>query len=159
VKAWISVGGLIRGTPLADYATTWPQSWIVRLMFLYSRTGFQGVPGLTTAASQARTEGIRIPARIVIVEYIAVPLSGDIYGSVRSRYIRLRKGGPNDGLTLLADELLPNGIAVVEPGIDHFYAAPDIEVKSVALANVVAEVLQGRWPDEPLVAKLLQSDY
>ena len=143
VKAWISVGGLIRGTPLADYATTWPQSWIVRLMFLYSRTGFQGIPGLTTAASQARMEGIRIPARIMIVEYIAVPLSGDIYGSVRSRYVRLRKGGPNDGLTLLGDELLPNGIAVVEPGIDHFYAAPDIEVKSVALANVVAEMLQG----------------
>jgi hypothetical protein len=139
VKAWISVGGLIRGTPLADYATTWPQSWIVRLMFRYSRTGFQGIPGLTTAASQARMERIRIPARIMIVEYIAVPLSGDIYGSVESRYARLRKDGPNDGLTVLADELLPNGIAVIEPGIDHFYAAPDIEVKSVALANVVAE--------------------
>jgi len=144
VKAWISVGGLIRGTPLADYATTWPQSWIVRLMFRYSRTGFQGIPGLTTAASQARVERIRIPARIMIVEYIAVPLSGDIYGSVESRYVRLRNGGPNDGLTLLPDELLPNGIAVIEPGIDHFYAAPDIEVKSVALANVVAEALQGR---------------
>jgi hypothetical protein len=144
VKAWISVGGLIRGTPLADYATTWPQSWIVRLMFRYSRTGFQGIPGLTTAASHARMERIRIPAGILIVEYMAVPLSGDIYGSVKSRYIRLRKDGPNDGLTLLADELLPNGISVIEPGIDHFYAAPDIEVKSVALANVVAEALQGR---------------
>ncbi len=142
VKAWISVGGLIRGTPLADYATTWPQSWIVRLMFRYSRTGFQGIPGLTTAASQARMERIRIPARIMIVEYIAMPLSGDIYGSVESRYVRLRNSGPNDGLALLADELLPNGIAVIEPGIDHFYAAPDIVVKSVALANVVAEALQ-----------------
>ncbi len=144
VKAWISVGGLMRGTPLADYATTWPQSWIVRLMFRYSRTGFQGIPGLTTAASQARMERIRVPARIVIVEYIAVPLSGDIHGSVKSRYVRLRKDGPNDGLTLLADEFLPNGIAVIEPGIDHFYAASDIEAKSVAVANVVAEALQGR---------------
>jgi hypothetical protein len=144
VKAWISVGALIRGTPLADYATSSPQSWIVRLEFLYSRTEFRGIPGLTTAASQARMEGIRIPDRIMIVEYIAVPLSGDIYGSVRSRYVRLRKDGPDDGLTLLADELLPNGIAVIEPGIDHFYAAPDIEIKPVALANVVAEALQGR---------------
>jgi hypothetical protein len=142
VKAWISVGGLIRGTPLADYATTWPQSWMVRLMFLYSRTGFQGIPSLKTTASWARMETIRIPARIMIVEYIAVPFSGEIYGGVKSRYVRLRKYGPNDGLTLLADELLPNGIAVIEPGIDHFYAAPDIEVKSVALANVVAEALQ-----------------
>jgi hypothetical protein len=112
-------------------------------MFRYSRTGFQGIPGLTTAASQARMERIRIPVGIMIVEYIAVPLSGDVYGGVRSRYVRLRKHGPNDGLTLLADELLPNGIAVIEPGIDHFYAAPDIEVKSVAVANVVAEALPG----------------
>jgi hypothetical protein len=149
VKAWISVGGLIRGTPLADYATTWPQSWIVRLMFRYSRTGFQGIPGLTTAASQTRMERIRIPAGIMIVEYIAAPLSGDIYGSVKSRYVRLRKDGPNDGLTLLADELLPNGIAVMEPGIDHFYAAPDIEVKSVALANVVAEALEAQREKRP----------
>jgi hypothetical protein len=144
VKAWISVGGLMWGTPLADYATTWPQSWIVRLMFQYSRTGFQGIPGLTTAASHARMDRIRIPARIMIVQYIAVPLSGDIHGSVKSRYVRLRKDGPNDGLTLLADELLPNGIGVIEPGIDHFYAAPDIEVKSVAVANVVAEALRQR---------------
>jgi hypothetical protein len=150
VKAWISVGGLIRGTPLADYATTWPQSWIVRLMFRYSRTGFQGIPSLTTAASQARMERIRIPAGIMIVEYIATPLSGDIYGSVKSRYVRLRKDGPNDGLTLLADELLPNGIAVIEPGIDHFYAAPDIEVKSVAFANVVAEALFMQTEKRPI---------
>src|SRR5260370_8289146 len=99
---------------------------------------------MTTTASQARMEGIRIPARIMIVEYIAVPLSGDIYGGVRSRYIRLRKGGPNDGLTLLADELLPSGIAVTEPGIDPFYAAPDIAIKSVSLSNPVTAAIHFR---------------
>ena len=139
VKAWISVGGLFRGTPLADYATHWPQSWIVHMMFLYSRTGFQSLPGLTTKVSQTRMDKIKIPARIMLLEYIAVPLSGDIYGSVKSRYLRLRKDGPNDGLTLLADELLPNGVSVIEPGVDHFYDDPDIEAKSVALANVAAE--------------------
>jgi hypothetical protein len=66
---------------------------------------------------------------------------------------RSENGGPNDGLTLLGDELLPNGIAEID------YAAADIEVKLVALANVVAEMLWGRWPDEPLIAKLLRLDY
>jgi hypothetical protein len=144
VRAWISVGGLLRGTPLADFATRWPRSWIVRMMFLYSRTGFQSLPGLTTKVSQTRLIEIKIPGRIMVVEYIAVPLSGDIYGSVKSRYLRLRKDGPNDGLTLLADELLPNGISVIEPGVDHFYDDPDIEAKSLALANVAAEALANR---------------
>jgi len=59
---------------------------------------------------------------------------------------------------LLGDELLPNGTAVIEPGIDHFYAAPDIEIKSVALANVVAEALSGErvhqisWKVSPQIA-------
>jgi len=141
VNAWISVGGLFRGTPLADFATRWPESWIVRMMFLYSRTGFENLPGLTTKFSQTRLEEIKIPARILLIEYIAVPLSGNMHGSVKSRYLRLRKDGPNDGLTLLADELLPNGISVIEPGVDHFYDDPDIEAKSLALANVAAEAL------------------
>ena len=141
VKAWISVGGLIYGTPLVDYATSWPESWIVRLMFLYARTSYRSLPGLTTVASRARMNTIRIPRDIMIVQYMAVPLSGDIYGPVTNRYRRLRKDGPNDGLTPLADELLPNGITVIEPGLDHFYADPDIEAKSVALANVTSETL------------------
>src|SRR6516164_11793260 len=68
-------------------------------------------------------------------------LSGDIAGDVRSRYNYLRKFGPNDGLTLLADELMPGGITIVEPGFDHFYRDPDINLKSLAIANLVAEKL------------------
>ena len=33
---------------------------------------------------------------------------------------------------------------LIESGIDHLYAAPDIEVKSVALANVLAETPLGK---------------
>ncbi len=55
--------------------------------------------------------------------------------------MELRKYGPNDGLTLLADELLPNGVTVIEPRLDHFYRDPEIDLKSLALANTVADEL------------------
>jgi hypothetical protein len=64
-----------------------------------------------------------------------------LVGDVRSRYNYLRKFGPNDGSTLLADDLMPGGITIVEPGFDHFYRDPDINLKSLALANLVAEKL------------------
>ena len=141
VKAWLSVGGLIRGTPLADRVTTWPKSWIARILFSLERTDFRSVPGLTTSTSRKRMSGIRLPRKILVVQYVAAPLSGDIANDVRGRYTYLRRYGPNDGLTLLADELMSGGITIIELGFDHFYRDPEINLKSMAIANLVADEL------------------
>jgi hypothetical protein len=137
VNAWVSVGGLIRGTFLADRVTGWPKSWLARIMFSAQGLSFRSVPGLSTASSRKRLGGIRLPPHILIVQFIGVPLSGDIAGDVRWRYRQLRRYGPNDGLTLLGDELLPDGTTIIEPGLDHYYEDPDINLKSLALPNVI----------------------
>ena len=142
VKGWISVGGLIRGTLLADWATEWPQSWFVRAIFSQQGIDSRSLPGLTASASGKRFDVIAVPRHILIVEYIAAPLSGDIANDVKARYRLLRKYGPNDGLTLLGDELLAGGITIIEPGLDHFYRDPDINEKSLALANIVVDQLR-----------------
>jgi hypothetical protein len=142
VKAWLSVGGLIRGTFLADQVMSWPKSWLVRILFSASGTDPKSLPGLTTTASRARMKEIRLPSHIFLLEFVAAPLSGDVGSDVKGRYIRLRKYGPNDGLTLLADELLPNGVTIIEPGLDHFYRDPEIDLKSLAIANLVSDELQ-----------------
>ena len=144
VRAWISVGGLIRGTLLADRVVTWPKSWIFRVIFSHEKIEFRSLPGLTTSASRARMNSIRLPQHILVVQYVAAPLSGDIAGDVRARYSYLRKYGPNDGLTLLADELVPGGVTIIEPGFDHFYRDPEINLKSLAVANLVADELDDR---------------
>lgn len=139
VHAWVSVGGLIRGTFLADRAIGWPKSWLARIMFSAQGISFGSVPGLTTASSRKRLGEIRLPPHILIIQFIGVPLSGDIAGDVKWRYRQLRRYGPNDGLTLLADELLPGGVTIIEPGLDHYYEDPDINVKSLALPNVIVD--------------------
>ena len=143
VKAWLSVGGLIRGTFLADQVMGWPQSWLARIMFSASGNDPKSLPGLTTRASRARMEGIRLPSHLFILQFVGAPLSGQVASDVKGRYVRLRKYGPNDGLTLLADELLPNGVTIIEPGLDHFYRDPEIDLKSLAIANIVADELEG----------------
>jgi hypothetical protein len=144
VKAWISVGGLIRGTFLADRVTTWPKSWIAQSIFSLEKVDFRSLAGLTTRVSRPRMNSIRLSRRILVLEYVAAPLSGNIADDVRGRYTYLRKYGPNDGLTLLADELLPGGVTIIEPGLDHFYRDPEINLKSLAIANLVAEELNAR---------------
>jgi hypothetical protein len=141
VKAWLSVGGLIEGTFLADHVSGWPKSWLARMILRYSGIDPRSLPGMTTTASRRRMKEITLPSHIFLLEFVGVPLSGDIANDVRRRYIELRKYGPNDGLTLLADELVPQGVTVIEPGLDHFYQDPEIDLKSLALANVVADEL------------------
>ena len=141
VKAWLSVGGLIEGTFLADHVTGWPKSLLARIALRYSGIDPRSLPGMTTAASRERMKGITLPLHIFVLQFVGTPLSGDIANDVRSRYIKLRKYGPNDGLTLLADELIPRGVTIIEPGLDHFYRDPEIDLKSLALANMVANEL------------------
>ncbi|HZC36772.1 MAG TPA: hypothetical protein VE242_14210 [Chthoniobacterales bacterium] len=141
VKAWLSVGGLIQGTFLADHVMGWPKSWLAQIALSYAGVDARSLPGMTTIASRARMKQIGLPRHIFALQFVGAPLSGDIADDVRHRYLALRKYGPNDGLTLLADELLPNGITIIEPGLDHFYRDPEIDLKSLAIANVVADEL------------------
>lgn len=141
VKAWLSVGGLIEGTLLADHISGWPKSWLARIILRYSRIDPRGLTGMTTTASRERMKEITLPCHIFVLQFVGAPLSGDIANDVRHRYIELRKNGPNDGLTLLADELVPHGVTIIEPGLDHFYRDPEIDLKSLALANIVADEL------------------
>jgi hypothetical protein len=49
-----------------------------------------------------------------MLQYVGAPLTGHIGEETRSRYRILRRLGPNDGLTLLADELIAGGFVVTE---------------------------------------------
>ena len=85
----------------------------------------------------------------MILEYVGVPLSGHIGRSTRSRYDALSHLGPNDGLTLLADELVAGGVVVTDLGLDHYYRGPDIDVRTVALAHIAIDALERRDPEPP----------
>jgi hypothetical protein len=54
----------------------------------------------------------------------------------------MRDLGPNDGLTMLIDQLLPGGLAIVEPGVDHYFDHPDRELRSLALLEVLLKRIE-----------------
>jgi len=59
---------------------------------------------------------------ILVVNYLGVPLSGQLSQHSRDKYPLLRSSGPTDGLTLLADVLAPSSLTIVALGSDHFFA-------------------------------------
>lgn len=99
---------------------------------------------MSRAAGQKRFDSHPIPKHILTLQYVGVPLSGQVSADVQARYGKLRTEGPNDGLTMLADELVPGGIPILEPGLDHYYRDPDIVLKSLALPRVVIRELERR---------------
>jgi hypothetical protein len=144
VTAWISIGGLLRGTPSADQALRWPKSWVARTAFFL--TGHRGevIEDLSTKKRREVFAQLQFPGHILMLQYVGVPLSGQIAEYVRGRYDDLKDLGPNDGLTLLADELVQGGTVITDIGLDHYYSDPEIDLKTFALAAVVLDLLEGR---------------
>lgn len=144
VKAWISIGGLLRGSPSADQALKWPRSWLVRMAFFFKGLRAKVIENLTTKKRKAVFAGLTFPSHIVTLQYVGVPLSGQIGEYVEGRYKDLREFGPNDGLTLLADELVPGGIVITDLSLDHYYLDPEIDLKTFALTHVILDELERR---------------
>jgi hypothetical protein len=144
VKAWVSIGGLLRGTYLADHATTWWKWWLVKLVFWANGIDAQSLPGLTVRANHDRFASLTLPKHLYTLHYIAVPLSGQVSRDVIDQYRELSPYGHNDGLTLLADELVSGGHVILELGLDHFYRDRDIHLKAVALARLVLREIRDR---------------
>lgn len=143
VKAWINVGGLLGGTALADQGLTWPLCWLVQLAVLPDGS-FDGIRSLTPERSVQRASRLRLPAHVLVVTYVAVPLSGQLSAMSRDGYRRLRTQGPNDGLTLITDAIAPGGVTIPEFGADHYLRHPDIDRKTLALARAVMRYLATR---------------
>lgn len=149
VKAWISIGGLLRGTPSADEALKWPKSWFVRLGFYFEGLRPEVIDNLSTKTRRKVFAELIFPKHILTLQYVGVPLSGQIQEYAQGRYNDLKEYGPNDGLTLLADELVAGGIVITDVGLDHYYLDREIDLKTFALAYVVLNLLEERSQNFP----------
>lgn len=143
IAAWISVGGILRGSPNADRMLRWPRRWVMRAMARFTEHPWALAENLSTATRGPVMDRLAFPPHLLIVHYVGAPLASQVVPATRDRYTRLRKLGPNDGLTLLADEITKDGIVVTEVGLDHYFRDPQIELKTLALARAVVKSIQG----------------
>jgi hypothetical protein len=148
VLAWINIGGLLRGSPLADLAASWPTRWFVPLYFrLEGLDPGDSVASLTTTESKARLARQTIPPHVMLINFVGIPLSGHVSEAASFGYRRMRALGPNDGLTPITDELAHGGRTIVQVGLDHYYRDPELDLKTVALALTVMTELGHDLPE------------
>lgn len=138
VAAWVNIAGTLQGSALADDGL-WQE-----LEDRIGRVDIAGVESLTTQRSRERFHTFRIPEHVLVVNYIGIPLTGSISSWARTGFLQLRNHGPNDGLSLLSDLIVPGGLTLAELGRDHFLLDEQIDVTTVALAITVI-----RWLANP----------
>lgn len=142
IKAWVSVGGILKGSPIADDYLTEPKCWLAQFMLWTRGKGINIVQDISYERRKLDFESLNIPKNIKTIHFVGAPLASKIGDEIKSRYCSLLKYGPNDGLTPLADEVTKNGMIVSEIGLDHYYRDPEIDKKTLALALAAVSIQQ-----------------
>lgn len=138
IKAWLNLGGILQGSPLLDYLEGWPLRWLFNLVAWFKAWDKEAIQSMGTRQSRERFSRLRVDPDILVVNYIGIPLSGQLSQYAIDKYPVLKSEGPNDGLTLLTDAIAPGSLTVVALGNDHFFAEdPQINEKTVALMKLI----------------------
>lgn len=140
VAAWVNAVGALQGTPLVDDRV------LPDVEFLLGKIDAAGADSMTTARSRERFKSIHVPAHVLVVNYFGIPVTGSVSFFARRGFLPLLKYGPNDGIMLLADMILPGGVTLIELGSDHFMFNHSLDITAVAMASTVIRWLENEGP-------------
>lgn len=141
--AWINLGGILRGSPLLEIAARPPQSLVFKTILWFKGWERDAVESMGATRLRARFDQLKLPQGMLVVNYVGLSLSGSLSKYAQDKYPLLKREGPNDGLTPLADIIAPGSLTLIAPGSDHFFAEdPLIDRKTVALAKAVVSLLE-----------------
>jgi len=114
VAAWINAVGALQGTPLID------DDVLPELEFIVGKIDAAGIESMSAARSRQRFESFRVPENILVVNFFGIPLSGSVSFRAARGFYPMKKYGPNDGMVLLSDMILPGGITLTKFGVTTF---------------------------------------
>lgn len=140
IKSWINVGGILRGSPIADNYLKFPKCWLAEIILWSKGKKINIVEDMSYKSRKKSFDQLHFPKHIKIINFVGAPLATKIGKEIKNRYCSMIKLGPNDGLTPLADGTIEGGITVSELGLDHYFRDENIDTKTLALAKVAVNI-------------------
>ena len=127
IKLWVSICGIHKGNPLADRLTSKSS---LGAFFVKSVLNVFGMEKeyITDFSSRSAvlSPKIQVPKDLKTLSVVGFPIESHLKGTIRGRYKYLSKFGPNDGMTLLLDAILPHSKIIPVWGADHYFRTPKI---------------------------------
>src|SRR5215813_11351830 len=96
--------------------------------------------------SRRRLEALRLPESVLVLNVVAVPVSGSVGYQVYAGYQMLTDHGPNDGVVLIADTVWPGGVNIVALGADHLFARWREDVYILAMLRALDVAIRAHNP-------------
>ncbi len=122
VKSWINVAGLLKGTDLVTRKT---KSFLNRMFMKIGMSikglNFQGIYDIRKEEGSPLYGEIENPKHVYILNLIGIPLKKHISLRAFPNFHELASQGPNDGLTLIEDSIVPNTDILPLWGNDHYF--------------------------------------
>lgn len=142
VKAWVNTVGILKGTTFADFFMWLPIRWFTKLEAKRRKWPYESIRSMSVQFRKKRFKDVRLPKSLFTLNYLSIPLSGDISPFAGAVYRLLRPKGPNDGSTLILDSIAPNSASILSVGTDHFVSFdPLAHYKTAAIARTVVKAL------------------
>jgi hypothetical protein len=159
VVAWINLGGILQGSPLVDYFEQWPQKALMNMVLWYKGWEHEDVLSMSVKKSRERFKRLQLDPDLVVFNYLALSLSGNLSHLSTSKYPLIKSEGPNDGLTLLTDVIAPDSSTLISVNSDHYFGEdPQINDKTVAVLKTVIHYLENKEPSPaPVYSNIMPS--
>jgi hypothetical protein len=154
VVAWISLCGILKGTPIADRLLSWSPGAVLVRLYYWLHCGLHGKSTAFLRDLRYCTGGtggpldrpLRLPTHIRLISVAGFPLREHLTRRVSRRcHDHLTPFGPNDGALILADVCALPGLVYPLWGADH-YLQPnkrDVGVLVRAILWYLIETLDG----------------
>ena len=128
VRVWLQLGGLVRGSPVANQLLG--GAWWRRALLSGVRAATGASDGLVrelaTGPGSLLGRPAAAPTGVLVINVVGFPLSCHLSGSVRRRHRQLARLGPNDGSTLLREAMLEPGLVYPVWGAEHYFRVPRV---------------------------------
>lgn len=141
VKVWYNVAGINKGSHLiTDINDTWIYKAEARSYFCYKGYNWDGFMSMRAGKDSPLDTPLVVPPHLKVINVVSVPLKRFVSDRSKPFYEYLTRYGPNDGLTLLADSHIPDGVTYVSWRNDHYFRYPIAEARLYAMMTYAVEV-------------------
>jgi hypothetical protein len=143
VRAWISLCGLLDGTPIADWVLSRsPAPSLIRHYYRLRGRNLDFMDELRYRAGGPLDSPLCLPPHIRLISVAGFPLRQHLTRRAARRcHEHLERFGPNDGALVLADACALPGLIYPVWGADH-YLQPEPEIRDVrALIRAILRYL------------------
>jgi len=147
VVAWISLCGILDGTPMADWLLSpSPGALLLRLYYRLRGQSSSFLRDLRYGQGGPLDAELRLPAHLRLISVVGFPLREHLTRRVSRRcHDRLAPLGPNDGGLVLADVCALPGLVYPIWGADHYLQPKtDVRVLVRAILQDLGETLDWR---------------